>query len=283
MLARRTRLLLAAAALGTMVVPAAAQSPETLVRLNNLEEQVRQLNGRIEEMNFFILQMQEDIRRQKEDNEFRFQDLEGGGTDQRGDAGAGAAGVDERSVASVDDETVFNESDGSGNTELGAPPSDLGTLSLPRVSGQLELDPTHAADEVLVASIERAATPQELYDAGYQFALAGEHARAEQVFRVHQRRYPDAPSAPQATYWLGESLLALNRAEEAAEVLLDGHDEFPDTPFAPDMLMKVGVAMAQLGNRDLACATFAEVRTQYPNIPPRTANELSDERSKANC
>ncbi|RWP63002.1 tol-pal system protein YbgF [Mesorhizobium sp.] len=43
-----------------------------------LEEQLRQMNGRIEELNFQVLQMQEQIRKQQEDNEFRFQQLEGG-------------------------------------------------------------------------------------------------------------------------------------------------------------------------------------------------------------
>lgn len=44
-----------------------------------LEEEVRKLNGRIEELNFQIMQMQEQIRKMQEDNEFRFQELEGGG------------------------------------------------------------------------------------------------------------------------------------------------------------------------------------------------------------
>ena len=47
-------------------------------RVGQLEEQIRSLNGRIEEMSFQLLQMQEQIRKFQEDNEFRFQDLEGG-------------------------------------------------------------------------------------------------------------------------------------------------------------------------------------------------------------
>jgi tol-pal system protein YbgF len=47
-------------------------------RVVNLEEQVRSLNGKLEELNFLILQMQEQLRKQQEDNEFRFQELEGG-------------------------------------------------------------------------------------------------------------------------------------------------------------------------------------------------------------
>lgn len=46
--------------------------------VTGLEDQLRQMNGKIEELNFQILQMQEQIRKQQEDNEFRFQQLEGG-------------------------------------------------------------------------------------------------------------------------------------------------------------------------------------------------------------
>ncbi|WP_378947439.1 tol-pal system protein YbgF [Mesorhizobium sp. ANAO-SY3R2] len=54
-------------------------------RVTALEEQIRKLNGSIEELNFQILQMQEQMRKMQEDNEFRFQELEGG-TQKKSDA-----------------------------------------------------------------------------------------------------------------------------------------------------------------------------------------------------
>ena len=53
-------------------------------RITALEEQVRALSGTIEELNFQILQMQEQMRKMQEDNEFRFQELE----QKKTDAGA---------------------------------------------------------------------------------------------------------------------------------------------------------------------------------------------------
>ncbi len=50
-------------------------------RISALEEQVRSLSGTIEELNFQILQMQEQLRKMQEDNEFRFQELEQKKTD----------------------------------------------------------------------------------------------------------------------------------------------------------------------------------------------------------
>ncbi|MFZ1681238.1 MAG: hypothetical protein WAT70_09480, partial [Rhizobiaceae bacterium] len=47
-------------------------------RVPALEEQVRLLNGRIEELNFQILQMQDQMRKLQEDLEFRLEQVEGG-------------------------------------------------------------------------------------------------------------------------------------------------------------------------------------------------------------
>ncbi len=72
--------------------PAQVAQQDSSGGVTGLEDQLRQLNGKIEEMNFQILQMQEQIRKQQEDNEFRFQQLEqtgSGGKQQKSDAGAG--------------------------------------------------------------------------------------------------------------------------------------------------------------------------------------------------
>jgi tol-pal system protein YbgF len=55
-------------------------------RITALEEQIRALSGTVEELNFQILQMQEQMRKMQEDNEFRFQELE----EKKTDAGAPA-------------------------------------------------------------------------------------------------------------------------------------------------------------------------------------------------
>jgi len=65
------------------VVMAQAGDP----RITALEEQVRTLSGTIEELNFQILQMQEQMRKMQEDNEFRFQELEQKKTDAGAPAG----------------------------------------------------------------------------------------------------------------------------------------------------------------------------------------------------
>ena len=70
-----------------------SEDGQLAVRLGQLEEQVRQLTGQIEELNHQLRQTQDQLRRAQEDNEFRFQELEGGkpGTGKRSEAPAAAS------------------------------------------------------------------------------------------------------------------------------------------------------------------------------------------------
>ncbi|TPM29359.1 tol-pal system protein YbgF [Mesorhizobium sp. B2-3-4] len=91
--------------------------------VTGLEDQLRQLNGKVEELNFQILQMQEQIRKQQEDNEFRFQQLEGGGQ-------GGQAPAQKKSQAAPAD----------GNTSVaeapaGQAPADTGNQAASQSSG----------------------------------------------------------------------------------------------------------------------------------------------------
>jgi tol-pal system protein YbgF len=70
--------------------PARAQmsASELIVRLDRLEGQVRQLTGTVEQLQFRNQQLEQQLKRSQEDNEFRFGEMGGG----RGGAGAASAG-----------------------------------------------------------------------------------------------------------------------------------------------------------------------------------------------
>ena len=64
-----------AAALGLLAVPARAQDEaDVVVRLSQLEAQMRQMSGKIEELQFQNQQLRDQLKRFQEDTEFRFQD-----------------------------------------------------------------------------------------------------------------------------------------------------------------------------------------------------------------
>ncbi|MEP3258696.1 MAG: tol-pal system protein YbgF, partial [Roseibium sp.] len=81
------------AALGLAVVlatPSEAQlfgrkKDDSTVRVNELEERLRVLTGQIEQLSFQMRELQDQMRRMQEDNEYRFQQLEGGTPGKRSD------------------------------------------------------------------------------------------------------------------------------------------------------------------------------------------------------
>ena len=58
-------------------------TPQTIaqlsLRIDSLEEQIRTLTGQVQESSFRVQQLEEQLRRFREDTEFRFRDLQGGG------------------------------------------------------------------------------------------------------------------------------------------------------------------------------------------------------------
>jgi len=134
-----------------------------------LEDQLRQMNGKIEELNFQILQMQEQIRKQQEDNEFRFQQLEGGSqgaqqppaqkkseaapaenndgntdnsvaeapaTQAPADAGAQSGGGQ-----SVGDVIVESQTGDPGKLITGTPPKTFGTITVDKNGNVINANP----------------------------------------------------------------------------------------------------------------------------------------------
>src|SRR5690606_12503811 len=64
---------------GGRILVAQADSAQLMVRIQQLEEQIRVLNGQVDGLTFQLTQLQEILNRFQEDADFRLQQLEGGG------------------------------------------------------------------------------------------------------------------------------------------------------------------------------------------------------------
>ena len=59
-------------------------------------------------------------------------------------------------------------------------------------------------------------TPKDEYDLAYGYVLHKDFALAEQTFRDFLHKYPSDRLAPEAQYWLGESLFQDKQYRNAA-------------------------------------------------------------------
>ncbi|MFZ1813983.1 MAG: tol-pal system protein YbgF [Rhizobiaceae bacterium] len=253
-----------------------AQNADATVRMNQLEESNRALNGRIEELNFQLLQLQEQIRKMQEDNEFRFQELE-----QKGDAGGNGAVTAQKETPQTqgdanlgksqpsEQDTSAQRSDGNSIARIiegtgGETPAVPGTIdgveifkgeagageesSLPQNLGSLTFD----ADGNLVDSnIER---PIDLTGR----SATGSNGAAPQAGAL-------LPDDPEQLYQLGYTYVQSGDYELAGQTFEEFSDRFPDHARLPEARFWLGESLLARGLNDEAAKVYLEAHRNYPD------------------
>jgi tol-pal system protein YbgF len=285
------------------------KNDDSSVRIGQLEERIRVLTGQIEQLSYQMRELQDQMRRMQEDNEYRFQQLEGGTPGKRSDAAPGSTAPGLSPDGTPETGTLIAPgggfatlpSDGSGDSDwsqsggyegpTGLPsdgPIDLSALAqglenLPGAGGDFVPDPGLATNDDQIASVIGSSDPRADYDQAYSLAVNGDYAAAEQGFRTFLENYPEDALSANAQYWLGESLLAQQNFREAADAFLKTYTDHPGNEKSPDSLLKLGVSLRGLGEADAACATFSELLNKYPNAAPAVLSQARDERRRAQC
>lgn len=286
------------------IMVAQADSAQLMVRIQQLEEQLRSLNGQIEGLTFQLTQMQEIINRMQEDNEFRFQVLEGGAGGKT-DAATQAGGVTQPEALPQDPSDAVpstvvpaqgvqplpgeQEFDPTFDEGAAGPVDDLGHSADPLVgtgrSGGIDLvtgQPLNLSYDPRAPQSGNADADAQ-FAAGYEAMVAGDYEFAEDQFGQFVSLYPNSPQAMEAANFLGEALIQRAQYDEAAEVLLDAFQKDPAHVRAPDILLKLGMALSGAGERETACRTFDEVSRRFSGTQPAFNARLAEERAKAEC
>ena len=292
---------------------------DAIMRIDRLEAQIRQLTGLVEQLQYRNQQLEGQLRRMQDETEYRFQELRGGAPrasspparpsitpapvgqpaappapGKRGDAfdpsqdpnapGAprplGAATGSVAAVGSVAPAPAREADDvlGAPGGRAAGAPLDLSTLAPPR-------GPTGATrtPNAQVATLPPSDSPKDAYDLAYGYILRRDYALAEDGFRTFLSKYPNDRQAPEAQYWLGESLFQRQLYRDAAENFLNVSTRYETTAKAPDALLRLGQALGALGEREAACASFGEVLRKYPRASIGVKQGVEREQRRAHC
>ena len=296
-------------AIGFAPMAAQAQSQQAAqlaVRIQQLEEQIRLLTGQVEGLQFQLTQMQTLIENMREDNEFRFQQLEGGsgpGPTSSVDSNLSAPATDrlpsEPAQLADSPGALAPIEVGSGEPMHGDHDPELGQSADPLVGtnqmggGVLgggtvgtvgSIEPGRPLDLSLDSGGQLSNGDAEAqYQAGYDAIVRGDYAFAEDQFQQFVALYPEDPYAPDATNWLGEALMQRGAFDDAALVLAEGYQKYQTSARAPDLMLKLGVALLGAGETDVACRTFATLEQRYSDLAPAFRQRLDQEKARAQC
>src|SRR2546430_1396696 len=210
----------------TRVERIVANQVEVAQRLDEVQNTVRQLRGRLEELehaNEALAKQQRDL----------YADL-----DKRLAAAGGAAAAAAAGGAATGGATGETAAEGAAASPGAAPGAAAGNAP---------------------SSVEQA-----VYTQAFDALKAGSYSVAITGFKDFLGTYPASPLAENAPYWVGEGYHVNHDYEAAAGAFRTVLKKWPDSRKAPDALLKLGYTQYAQRQYSAARATLTEVMRKYP-------------------
>ena len=108
-------------------------------------------------------------------------------------------------------------------------------------------------------------TEQAVYTQAFDALKAGSYSIAITGFKDFLSTYPASPLAENAQYWLGESYYVTHDYDAAGGAFRTVLRKWPDSRKAPDALLKLGYTQFAQKQYPAARATLTEVTKKYPD------------------
>ena len=239
-----------------------------LLKLNEIEDQFRDLTNKFEEINFKIDKLSKRVSKIQSDSQMRFSDLEN----------------KNQNIDKVKDKKV--------NLPGTSKPGDFGTSPGYKTSNlpdKQEINSVETTNSVFTSEAEQAESilpdkgPKEQYEFAVSFMKVGDYETAEFALKEFINKNKDHDLAGNAQYWYGETFRIRQLYSDAATAYLDGYQNYPKSKKAPDNLLKLGITMVQLGEKDQGCKMINGLKKQYPKATKSLLQKAQYEQKKFKC
>tara|TARA_B100001093_G_scaffold455595_1_gene465899 strand:+ start:141 stop:1106 length:966 start_codon:yes stop_codon:yes gene_type:complete len=237
-----------------------------LLKLNEIENQFRQLTNKFEEVNFKLDKLSTRVSKIQSDAQLRFSDLENGSVVQ----------PKEKQVALPGS---------SKPQDFGAAPG-YKTSNLPK---EQSINSIESAQTVITEEPEKknSLLPNKPAEEQYEFAVSfmkiGDYETAEFALREFIDKNKDHDLAGSAQYWYGETFRIRQLYSDAATAYLDGYQNYPKSKKAADNLLKLGITMVELGEKDQGCKMISGLKKEYPKASKSVLQKAQYEQKKFKC
>ena len=236
-----------------------------LLKLNEIEDQFRELTNKFEEVNFKLDKLSTRVTKIQSDAQLRFSDLE-------------------NEVASNPSKEKILPGT-SKPQDFGANPG-YKTSNLPK---QQTINSVESAKTVITEQPEKKESllpnknPEGQYEFAVSFMKIGDYETAEAALKEFIDKNKDHDLAGSAQYWYGETFRIRQLYSDAATAYLDGYQNYPKSKKAPDNLLKLGITMVQLGEKDQGCKMISGIKKEYPKANKSVLQKAQYEQKKFKC
>ena len=241
-----------------------------LLKLNEIEDQFRELTNKFEEVNFKLDKLSSRVTKIQSDNQLRFSDLENLGTENKQQTKKKTKKVLPGSSQPAD----FGANPGYSVSNL---PEEQQTSSIESAQTVITEEPEKRE------SLLPDKPPQEQYEFAVSFMKIGDYETAEFALKEFIQKNKDHDLAGNAQYWYGETFRIRQLYSDAATAYLDGYQNYPKSKKAPDNLLKLGITMVQLGEKDQGCKMISGVKKEYPKASKSVLQKAQYEQKKFKC
>jgi TolA-binding protein len=219
--------------------------PQLLSRVDALEEQVRQLRGRLDETQNQVQQQTAEFGKRIDDMAFQSQNPQGGG----------ASGLPPQRP-------------GSG---LAPPPMPLGAP--PPTAGGPPPPPSGPAPR----------TPEMTIQEGNAALARRDYAAAESAAREVLTGNRTSPRAYDAQFLLAQALAGQRQYSQAAIAYDDTYNRSRRGAHAPDALLGLANSLTAINEKKAACDTLGKLRAEYPSPRPDIREAAASAGQRAGC
>ena len=251
----------------------------TEVRMNAIEDQMRDLTGRIEELNNNLRQLKDQLDRLSSDVDLRFKQMQGQGTSGGSPLTANGAPA----AASPPPNPPSEPRPSQSASDMSRPPTRSGTIGTLGGPAPRPAQPAGNQQQAAAAANLPEGSVQEQYNYAMGLLTQANYPAAEQAMRNFVRRWPNDPLAGNAQYWLGETYYVRKNYADAATAFAQGYEKYPKGSKAADDLLKLGMSLSNLGQKADACRAYARLQHDFPLPPQAVRDRLASEKQRAGC
>jgi tol-pal system protein YbgF len=243
----------------------AGGSAQMEVRLSGIEDQLRELRGKVEETDNRSRKLNESLDKLQRDVDFRFNELSGA---QAGAPRPLAAAV----PAAVPNTPTLGEARGSGT-----------------VKPLLEKDPAAAAepprpDEPKPADkADGFSSPRELYNYAFRLLNQTQYEEAAGAFDSFTKKFPKDQLVGNAFYWEGETYYIRRDYVNAADYFRQGFEAMPEGPKAADNLLKLAMSLNALSREKEGCLVLQQIVSKFKKTGVNAVDKAEQEQKRVGC